>query len=68
MALRIFDTATSNYRDATQADIDELQAIRTAYGRLQARYGEDRALLVAEIAGIRSRAGMANDGPTLVET
>lgn len=61
MALRIFDTETADYRDCTQTDIDELMAVRVAYGRLQTRYQEDRAVLLEEIRTIRSRAGKPND-------
>jgi hypothetical protein len=61
MPLRIFDIEAGDYRDATQADLDELQAIRTAYGRIQSRFAEDRAVLVAELKAIRSRAGLPNE-------
>lgn len=61
MALRIFDPTTMEYRECTQLDLDELQAIRAAYGRILARFQEDRANLIEEIKGIRSKAGMPND-------
>ena len=68
MTLRIWDTESALYRDATQADLDELQAIRVAYGRIQARFSEDRAVLVAELTRIRSKAGMANEASPVIET
>lgn len=61
MALRIWDTASAEYRDVTQADIDELQEIAAAYGRIQTRFTEDRAMLVKTIMAVRSRAGVPND-------
>lgn len=61
MALRYYDVTTDAYRDMTQADADELMAIRTAYGRIQARFSEDRGMLLEELRTIRSRAGMPND-------
>lgn len=67
MPLRIFDTQTCDYRDATQMDIDELMAIRVAYGRIQGRFTEDRAVLLTELRRIRSEAGKPNDGPLMVE-
>lgn len=61
MALMLWDPTTMLLRPATQADLDELQATRAAYGRLLARFQEDRAMLVEEIKAIRSRVGMPND-------
>lgn len=58
MALRIFDTETMDYREATQVDIDILEATRAAYGRIQGRFAEDRAILLEELRTIRSKAGM----------
>lgn len=61
MALRIFDPTTMDYREANQVDIEELCLVRAAYGRIMARFQEDRAQLLAEIKGLRSRSGMPND-------
>lgn len=61
MALRYYDVTTDAYRDMTQADADELMAIRTAYGRIQARFLADCGALLEELKAIRSRAGMPND-------
>jgi hypothetical protein len=61
MALRYYDINTNDYRDCTQADLDELLEIRKAYGRIQARFQEDRAQLLVDLKAIRSRAGMPND-------
>lgn len=61
MSLRIWDTSTMAYRDATQLDIDELQLMATAYGRIQGRFTADRAQLVKDIEAARSKAGKPND-------
>lgn len=61
MPLRFWDVERADYREPTQQDIDELIAIRTAYSRILARFQEDRARLIEDIKGIRSRAGMPND-------
>lgn len=61
MPLKYFDPETFETREPTQADIDQLQAIRVAYGRIQSRFAEDRSLLLQECALIRSRAGLPND-------
>jgi endonuclease/exonuclease/phosphatase family metal-dependent hydrolase len=55
--LRIYSIITDEYRDATQADLDQLQAVERAYGRLRARIDEDHAQLQAELKLIRSKAG-----------
>lgn len=56
--LRIYDVNTDAYRDATQADIDQLQAVANAYGRLRNRINEDHAVLQNELKAIRSKAGL----------
>lgn len=61
MALRFWDVERAEFREPTQQDIDELCAVRTAYARILARFHEDRAKLLEDIKGIRSRAGMPND-------
>lgn len=61
MGLRYWDVERAEFREPTQQDIDELCAVRTAYARILARFHEDRALLIEEVKGIRSRAGMPND-------
>lgn len=61
MPLRVWDTSTFEYRDATQLDIDELELTAAAYGRIQSRFTEDRAQLVNSIAAARSKAGKPND-------
>jgi hypothetical protein len=61
MALMVWDATTLERRAATQLDIDELELVRTAYARILARFHEDRAILIEEVKGIRSRAGMPND-------
>ena len=61
MALRYTDPETLEVREPTQADLDQLMAIRVAYGRIQARFAEDRALLIQQCQDIRSRAGRPND-------
>lgn len=61
MALRYFDVETAEYRDCQQADLDQLMAIRTAYGRIQSRFAEDRATLVETMRAIRSKAGQPNE-------
>jgi len=61
MGLRYWDVERAEFREPTQLDLDELMAIRTAYARILARFHEDRALLLEEVKGIRSRAGMPND-------
>lgn len=61
MALTVWDTTTLEKREATQLDIDELEAVRKRYGLILARFQQDRAELMEEIKGIRSRAGMPND-------
>jgi hypothetical protein len=61
MALRYTDPETLEVREPTQADLDQLMAIRVAYGRIQARFADDRLMLVEECRIIRSRAGRPND-------
>lgn len=61
MPLRVWDTSTLEYRDATQLDIDELELTAAAYARIQSRFTEDRAQLVNSIATARSKAGKPND-------
>ena len=56
--LRIYDVHTDAYRDATQVDLDQLQAVSQAYGRLRDRIAEDHAQLQVELKTIRSKAGL----------
>jgi hypothetical protein len=60
--LRIYDIVQDDYRDATQVDLDCLQAVQNAYGRLRRTLDQDHATLLAEIKSIRERAGQPNDG------
>ncbi len=61
MALTVWDVERAETREATQNDLDELMAVRSAYGRIQATFAQDRAQLLEDIKAIRSRAGMPND-------
>lgn len=61
MALRIYDISIDAYRDVTQLDLDEYQAVANAYGLIQQAIQTHHAQLRVEIAKIRSRAGAPND-------
>jgi hypothetical protein len=56
--LRIYDITTDAYRDATQVDLDQLQTVANAYGRLRDTIAEHHATLMAEVKAIRSKAGV----------
>lgn len=56
--LRIYDLFHDEYRDATQVDLDMLQATANAYGRLRGRIAEDHEQLQTELKLIRSKAGV----------
>lgn len=56
--LRIYDIHLDDFRDATQVDLDQLQTVANAYGRLRDRIAEDHAALQEELKKIRSKAGV----------
>lgn len=60
---RIYDITKDDYREATQVDLDCLQAVANAYGRLRQTVDQHHAKLMAEIKTIHERAGKPNDGP-----
>lgn len=60
--LRIYDIVQDDYRDATQVDLDCLQAVQNGWGRLRRMMDQEHAKLQAEIKTIRERAGHPNDG------
>lgn len=56
--LRIYDVHTDEYRDATQVDLDQMQAVVNAYWRLRASIAQDHEQLQRELREIKSRAGV----------
>lgn len=56
MTLRYFDPQTGETRDLTQADLDELLAVRASHGRIMTFLADERARLLNEIGDARSRA------------
>lgn len=56
MALRLYDIAAGETRDLTQADLDELLALRASHGRIMSFLMEERARLMNEITDARAKA------------
>jgi hypothetical protein len=56
--LRIYDIHEDAFRDATQVDLDQLQVVANAYGRLRDTIAEQHAKLQQELREIRSKAGV----------
>lgn len=59
MALQIYDLAIDNYREPTQADIDQLAQVAAAYGRLRALIEENHAVLQNLLKVTRAKAELA---------
>jgi len=55
MGLVIYDIETDQTREVTQADIDRLTAVASAYGRLRVEVERVHAALLAEIKAIKGR-------------
>jgi hypothetical protein len=61
--LKIFDMELGNNRDATQADLDGLQARSNAYGRLRSYVTQIQVDLLDELAEIRRGRSVLNEQP-----
>ncbi len=60
-APRIYDVTIDESRPATQADIAIFEATARAYGNLRKMIETEHARLMAEVRGIRSRAGLPHE-------
>ena len=61
-ALRIWDDARADYRDATQLDIDTLKLTEAAYHRLREQVMAVHARLQDDVRVLRSKAGAPHQG------
>lgn len=55
MALTLFDIKTDTTREATQADLDALEAMAQAYGSLRTAVADTHARLLTQIEDIKRR-------------
>ena len=58
MGLRIYDITIDNFREPTQADIDELAQVAAAYIRLRSLIDQNHAVLQDTLRATRSKAGL----------
>ena len=59
MALQIYDVELDKNREATQADIDALQAAANAYAALRRHVAEVHENLMLNVAQLRQRAAVS---------
>ncbi len=59
MGLRIYDIAIDDYREPTQADIDQLEHVAAAYQRIRSLVEQNHAVLENILKVTRSKAGLA---------
>ena len=55
MALTLYDITSGETRDLTQADLDELLAVRASHGRLMSFLSDERTRLLTEIQAVRTK-------------
>lgn len=56
MALQFYSVTDGETRDITQADVDELLAIRASHGRVMSFLADERVRVLNEVRDVRAKA------------